>query len=154
MGAKHDRRRISSGNYPPMHHFVTEMCTDVHISVTKWCIVGYGTLWDLCDRSIDYHYTVEPSHDTTYHNGYKLEYDYENCMIQIRISIHKRHHMHISGEVWGTFGTRILKKTDRLIEEISCIMVYICTGQPGPPSTDSIRLTRWPLGDLNDILDK
>ena len=31
--------------YPRMHHFVTEMCTRVHISVTKWCIV------DLRDRS-------------------------------------------------------------------------------------------------------
>ena len=29
--------------YPTMHHFVTEMCTHVHISVTKWCIVVYGT---------------------------------------------------------------------------------------------------------------
>ena len=40
--------------YPTMYHFVTEMCTYVHISVTKWCIVGYGTgaLWDLCSRSI------------------------------------------------------------------------------------------------------
>ena len=30
------------------------MCTYVHISVTKWCIVGYGTgaWWDLCPRSI------------------------------------------------------------------------------------------------------
>ena len=30
-----------------MHHFVTEMCTHVRISVTKWCIVGYeiGDLW-------------------------------------------------------------------------------------------------------------
>ena len=30
------------------------MCTRVHISVTKWCIVGYGTasLWDLCNRSM------------------------------------------------------------------------------------------------------
>ena len=53
-----------------MHHFVTEMCTYVHISVTKccivgftyvhisvtkWCIVGYGTgaLWDLCHGFID-----------------------------------------------------------------------------------------------------
>ena len=37
-----------------MHHFVTQMCTNVHISVTKWCIVGYGTgaLWDLCNRSV------------------------------------------------------------------------------------------------------
>ena len=37
-----------------MHHFETEMCTHVHISVTKWCIVGYrtGALWDLHNRSI------------------------------------------------------------------------------------------------------
>ena len=29
---------------PTMHHFATEMCTPrVHISVTKWCVVGYGT---------------------------------------------------------------------------------------------------------------
>ena len=37
--------------YPIMHHFLTEMCTHVHISVTKWCIVRYGTgaLWDLWD---------------------------------------------------------------------------------------------------------
>ena len=26
---------------PTMHHFVTEMCTHVHISVTKWCNMGY-----------------------------------------------------------------------------------------------------------------
>ena len=37
-----------------MHHFVKEMCTHLHISVTKWCIVGYGTdaLWDIWDWSI------------------------------------------------------------------------------------------------------
>ena len=37
-----------------MHRFVTEMCTFVHISVTKWCIVGYlsDALWDLWDGSI------------------------------------------------------------------------------------------------------
>ena len=41
------------GKYPIMHHFVTEMCTHVHISVTKGCIVGYGTgaLWDLVKKS-------------------------------------------------------------------------------------------------------
>ena len=40
--------------YPKMHHFVTEMCTHVHISVTKWCIVGYwaDALWNLWDWSI------------------------------------------------------------------------------------------------------
>ena len=32
-----------------MHHFVTGMCTRVHISVTKWCIVGYlfYAFWDV-----------------------------------------------------------------------------------------------------------
>ena len=25
--------------YPTKHHFVTEMCTCMHISVTKWCLV-------------------------------------------------------------------------------------------------------------------
>ena len=44
--------------YPTMHHFVTKMCTCVHISVTKWCIVGYGTdaFWDLWDGSIEMWY--------------------------------------------------------------------------------------------------
>ena len=45
---------ITHDTYPTMHHFVTEMCTHVHISVTKWCIVGYETvaLWNLCNRLI------------------------------------------------------------------------------------------------------
>ena len=47
--------------YPTMHHFVTEMCTQVHICVTKWCIVGYlsDALWDLWDGSIMRSNTVE-----------------------------------------------------------------------------------------------
>ena len=41
-----------------MHHFVTEMCTHVHISVTQWCIVRHetGALWDLCNISVDFCY--------------------------------------------------------------------------------------------------
>ena len=37
--------------YPTMHHFVTKMCTRVHISVAKWCIVGhlFNTSWGLWD---------------------------------------------------------------------------------------------------------
>ena len=40
--------------YPTMHHFVTEICTCVHISVTKWSVVGHlsNALWDLWDGSI------------------------------------------------------------------------------------------------------
>ena len=39
--------------YTTMHHFVTEMCTGVHISVTQRCIVGYWSysFWDLWDGS-------------------------------------------------------------------------------------------------------
>ena len=35
--------------YPTMHHSVTKMYTCVHISVTKWCIVGYlfDALWEM-----------------------------------------------------------------------------------------------------------
>ena len=33
----------ASDIHPIMHHFITKMCTRVYISVTKWCIVGYGT---------------------------------------------------------------------------------------------------------------
>ena len=42
--------------YPTMLHFVTEMCTcRVHISVTRWCIVGHrtGALWELHNKSIN-----------------------------------------------------------------------------------------------------
>ena len=40
--------------YPTMHHFVTEICTCVQISVAKWCIVGNlsNALWDSWDGSI------------------------------------------------------------------------------------------------------
>ena len=43
----------ASDTYPTMQHFVTEMCTHVHISVTICCIVGCRTiaLWDSCNRS-------------------------------------------------------------------------------------------------------
>ena len=38
---------------PTMHQFVTEMCTHVHISVTKWCIVGYGSHnAPVCNRNV------------------------------------------------------------------------------------------------------
>ena len=42
--------------YPTMQHFLTEMCTCVHISVTKWCILGHlsDALWDMWDESIQH----------------------------------------------------------------------------------------------------
>ena len=38
-----------------MQHFVTDTSTNVHNSVTKWCIVGYGinALRDLCNISLE-----------------------------------------------------------------------------------------------------
>ena len=31
----------TSYKYPKIYHCVTEMCTHAHISVTKWCILGF-----------------------------------------------------------------------------------------------------------------
>ena len=49
----HLKSHNASGKYHTVHHLVTEMCTSVHISVTKRCFVGYviGALWDLRNRS-------------------------------------------------------------------------------------------------------
>ena len=43
--------------YPTVLHFVTEMCTHVLISVTKWFIVGdeSGALRNLWDWSLGFH---------------------------------------------------------------------------------------------------
>ena len=48
------KSRNASNKYSTVQHFVTEMCTHVHISVTKCCVVGYGTdaFWDLWDGFI------------------------------------------------------------------------------------------------------
>ena len=44
----------ASDKYSTIHHFVTEICTHVQISVIKWRFVGYlsNALWDLCNKSI------------------------------------------------------------------------------------------------------
>ena len=46
--------KYTSEKYPTLNNSVTEMCTHLHISVTKLCFVGHGTgvLWDLCNRSV------------------------------------------------------------------------------------------------------
>ena len=54
--------------YPTMHYLVTEMCTHVHISVTKWCIVGYATvaLWHLRKRSALALLALKPEYSAHY----------------------------------------------------------------------------------------
>ena len=55
-----------------MSHFVTQICTHARISVTKWCIVGYGagTLWDLCNRCTAGSYNV--LHHSLWHLYYSI----------------------------------------------------------------------------------
>ena len=57
----------ASDKYPTMHHFVTEMCTCVYISVIKWWIVGHGTgaLWDFCYKSIGPHIYIYMNEENT-----------------------------------------------------------------------------------------
>ena len=47
--------------HPTMNHFVTEMCTHVHISVTKWCIVGClpNVLLDLWEVNLSLKWRIQ-----------------------------------------------------------------------------------------------
>ena len=53
------------GGYLTMDHFVTEMCTHVHISVTKWCLAVYGTdaSLDLCNKFISFPHVPQQAID-------------------------------------------------------------------------------------------
>ena len=59
----HISHNASQVSCPTIHHFVTEMCTSVHISVTKRCIVGYlsDALWDLWNGPNWPIFEIEPS---------------------------------------------------------------------------------------------
>ena len=49
------KSHIASDKYPAIYNFVTEICIQLNISVTKWCIVGYGAgeLWHLWIRLVN-----------------------------------------------------------------------------------------------------
>ena len=59
---------IHQTNIPQCTIFVTEMCTCVHISVTKRYIVGYGigASWDLSNSTIDRCQTTKPLQSAKY----------------------------------------------------------------------------------------
>ena len=62
--------------YSTMHHFVTEISTCVHISVTKRCIVGHlsNALWDVWVGSILHALCMMTSHkDQSVSNHQKLD---------------------------------------------------------------------------------
>ena len=63
--------RNALDKYFTMHHFVTKMCTHVHISVTKRCSVGYlsGALWGLWYGCIDLA-TIYSVYITIWDRGY------------------------------------------------------------------------------------
>ena len=96
--------------YPTMHHFVTEMCTQVHIFVTKRCIVGYlsNALWDLWDSSTFRHMgkgTI--SHEWTLENA-SFQYCHISCnmtlSVQFSPNFHDRHTIGgVKGSTRGAF---------------------------------------------------
>ena len=117
-----DRRRLdpshkphnASATYPTMHHFVTEMCTRVHISVTKWYIAGYriGALWDMrplhywiCEMDLlIWHFTIRPATIWQYLvllNGIYLTTRWGNAiLIHVSVSITFRISTHICTDVY------------------------------------------------------
>ena len=50
----------------PRRTILWQKCAHVHISVTTWCILGYGTsaMWDLCNKSITTASIIAPTFHT------------------------------------------------------------------------------------------
>ena len=81
-----------SDKYAKMHHFVTEMCIHVHVSVTKFCIMGYGTvaLWDLChklSRDIHWHPIHHEEQYLRLTNGMSLMITGKKSRTEIRLCL-------------------------------------------------------------------
>ena len=72
-----------------MHHFVTEMCTHVHISATKCCIVGYGTdaFWDLWDGPIGRAYVTA----CCWSGNTQLSWSFQFTALHHHLSMHFTH---------------------------------------------------------------
>ena len=98
-----------------MHHFVIEMCTRVHISVTKWCIVGYlpDAWWDLWDGSFGGHahtalaalihhdlQKLQEMLDVTNHvaNKYHIQFGAAKCKV-VRKGKGRKSTLKLNGEV-------------------------------------------------------
>ena len=91
--------------YRTTHHFVTEMCTPVHISVTIWWIMGYlsNALWDLWDE-----YYKSHASDKSYRNFVSFlaatKHLYEWFSPSVRLSVrppHLFHHVPIIVSSWN-----------------------------------------------------
>ena len=80
---------------PTMHHIVTEMCTYVHISVTKWCIVGYF-VWRIVGfvRWV-YNYITVTSHER---KGFSNHRQFD-CLLNSlsRLTVQKTPEVHFAG---------------------------------------------------------
>ena len=89
------KTHIAPSRYPTMLHFGTEMCTGVHISVTKWYIVGYfaDAVWDLWHGTINIIAEYGFMHDR--HVSWVLVSDYSprNAGIEMQILIHTLGHI-------------------------------------------------------------
>ena len=84
--------------YPTMHFFVTEMCTGVHISVTKWCIVGYlyNALWDMWDGFIFFYHFPNKIYQTPLYTCICV------CVcICIKFKLHREWVLYFMGLIWN-----------------------------------------------------
>ena len=133
IGLSH-RSHTSLCRYPTLHHFVTQMCTHVHISVTKWCSVGYGTgaLWDLCNRSMA----------VTWHTLLTCTY----FSISISLSIDK----YISAEIVLPDRYKLFLMTSKVAQPAACDYTYLPNAKTVFFITSSSCLL-WVLCDINKL---
>ena len=132
-----------------MHHFVTEICTHVHISVTKWCIGGYlsNASWDMWDWSIAMLYILywvmidsarmKPNCDqrvlvyvsrryySTDNAMKQINIDGRNCQCQWWIAYKTR-------IIWTIFHQIILINGPLLVDVFMCLMMQSILVSHGP----------------------
>ena len=140
----------ASDKYTTMHYSVTEMCSCVHISVRKWCILRYGTgaLWDFLDGFIETALApnivrssagmISIAH-VQHING--LVQERRNSIanaLELRLSCTN---LLISSLSWGrmvtTWATSIFRKWCKNVSTMKSILVPVVVWLPPHPGTDA-----------------
>ena len=113
--------------YLTMHHPVTEKCPHGHISVTKLCIVGYGTsaLQIFCNRSIAVHIYVTKLCIA----GYRAGALWGLCRMSIEV--------HYNDVIMGAIASQITNLT------AVYSIVYSDADQRKHQSSASLAFVRW-----------
>ena len=148
-----------------MHHFVTEMCTHVNISVPEWCVAEYktGTLWDIgswsivhtvCALSFFFRDGTQFFQDCLWHwDNYAYAIDWVfiwywsaqfsfKSAVRMLLKMMPRRYKNITGAIKGGFPSRCAISVPRhfhrwLSTYHRTLLLYMCISNVVPNSTEN-----------------